>query len=91
MDLEVGGSNPLTHPIFLYRRADERAGAGRLMKRHLWQILLAVTLLVLSAALYLLHFSIFRDAHHIAIYLLGDIAFLPLEVLLVTVIIHRLT
>jgi hypothetical protein len=39
--------------------------------------------------LYLLHFVLFHDAHHIFIYLLGDIAFVPIEVLLVTLIIHR--
>ncbi len=33
---------------------------------------------------------IFRDVHHIFIYLIGDIAFVPIEVMLVTLIIHRL-
>ena len=61
------------------------------MKRFLsWEILLGVFLIVTSAFLYLLHYTIFRDVHHIFIYMVGDIAFLPLEVLLVTVIIHRL-
>jgi len=32
----------------------------------------------------------FHDAHHIFIYLLGDIAFVPIEVLMVTLIIHNL-
>jgi hypothetical protein len=32
---------------------------------------------------------IFRDSHHIFIYLIGDIAFVFVEVLLVTLIIHR--
>jgi hypothetical protein len=39
--------------------------------------------------LYLIHYAIFRDPHHIFIYMLGDIAFLPVEVLLVTLIVHR--
>ena len=60
------------------------------MKRVSWQVMLGVALLVLSTILYLAHFAIFRDAHHIFIYLLGDIAFVPIEVLLVTLIIHRL-
>ena len=47
-------------------------------------------LVLLSALLYVLHFAIFRDAHHLWIYLLGDIAFVPLEVLIVTLIIHQL-
>ena len=34
--------------------------------------------------------SIFGDIHHIPAFLLEDIAFLPIEVLLVTLIIHRL-
>jgi len=59
------------------------------MKREKWQILLAVSLVALSAAFYFLHYAFFRDAHHIFIYLVGDIAFVPIEVLLVTVIIHR--
>ena len=53
-------------------------------------MLLGVILIVSSAVLYLIHFVIFKDAHHIVIFLLADIAFLPIEVLLVTIIIHRL-
>ena len=60
------------------------------MKRLNWQILLGLGLIVLSALLYFIHFLIFRDTHHIFIYLLGDVAFVPIEVLLVTVIIHQL-
>ena len=60
------------------------------MKRLNWQIYLAVFLVLLSFAVYLLHFYIFKDAHHIFIYLIGDIAFVPIEVLLVTLIIHQL-
>jgi hypothetical protein len=40
--------------------------------------------------LYLIHYTIFGDAHHIYIYMVGDIAFVPIEVLLVTVIVHQL-
>jgi hypothetical protein len=39
--------------------------------------------------LYLMHYAIFRDTHHIFIYLLGDVAFLPIEVLLVSLIVDR--
>jgi len=60
------------------------------MKRFSWQILLGLSLIVLSIGFYFLHYAIFRDAHHIFIYLIGDIAFVFVEVLLVTVIIHRL-
>lgn len=60
------------------------------MKFPKWQIFLALIFIVLSAALYFVHYLIFHDAHHIFIYLLGDIAFVPIEVLLVTIIIHQL-
>jgi hypothetical protein len=60
------------------------------MKRFRWQILLGFSLIVLSIVFYLLHYAIFRDPHHIFIYLIGDIAFVFIEVLLVTLIIHRL-
>ena len=51
--------------------------------------MLVITLLVLSTSFYFLHYLIFRDAHHIFIYLIGDIAFVFIEVLLVTLLIHR--
>jgi len=59
------------------------------MKRFNWQIIFGLSLIVLSALFYLLHYSIFRDSHHILLYLIGDIAFLPIQVLLVTLIIDR--
>ena len=55
-----------------------------------WKIFLGLGLILLSAVLYFLHFKMFHDAHHIFIYLLGDIAFVPIEVLMVTLIIHNL-
>ncbi len=60
------------------------------MNRPNWRIYLTAALVVLSTLVYVLHFAIFRDVHHIFIYLVGDVAFVPIEVLLVTVIIHRL-
>ncbi len=60
------------------------------MKIRTWEIYLAVALIVASVLLYIAHYLIFLDIHHIAIYTLGDIAFLPIEVLLVTLVIHRL-
>lgn len=59
------------------------------MKNFKWQIILGLVLVALSVILYLIHFLIFKDAHHIFIYLLGDIAFLPVDVLIVTLIIDR--
>jgi hypothetical protein len=55
-----------------------------------WQIFLAATLIILSGVFYIIDFLIFRDAHHIFIYLIGDVAFVFLEVLLVTLVIHQL-
>ncbi len=60
------------------------------MKRISWQVILGLVLILLSAVLYFVHYLIFKDIHHIFFYLLGDIAFVPIEVLLVTLIIHQL-
>lgn len=60
------------------------------MKKSSWQVKFGIALIGLSIALYLVHYLIFQDSHHIFIYLLGDIAFVPIEVLLVTLILHRL-
>lgn len=55
-----------------------------------WQVVLGATLIMLSALVYYVHFLIFRDARHIFIYLIGDIAFVFLEVFLVTLVVHNL-
>jgi len=60
------------------------------MKRLSWQVWLGMILLLLSILVYLIHYLIFRDLHHIFIYLVGDIAFVFVEILLVTLIIHHL-
>jgi hypothetical protein len=59
------------------------------MRKISWQVRFGILLIVISAILYLIHYGIFRDLYHIEIYGLGDIAFLPLEVLLVTLIVDR--
>jgi len=58
-------------------------------ERHGFLVVAAIVLFTLSVALYLVHFAIFRDAHHIFIFMVHDLAFLPLEVLLVALIIDR--
>ena len=55
-----------------------------------WQIVLAVFLVFLSAIFYLLHYLVFGDARHIFIYLIGDIAFLFIDVMIVTLVLNRL-
>lgn len=59
------------------------------MKHRRWLITTALILVALSATLYGIHYLIFGEFHHIVIYLVGDIAFVPLEVLLVVVVIER--
>ena len=58
-------------------------------KNYKWQFVFGVTLIFASAFMYYIHYVLFHDAHHIFIYLLGDIAFVPFEVLLVTLILHK--
>jgi len=60
------------------------------MKNLKWQMALSAALVMAAIGLHLIHFMIFRDTRHIFIYLLGDLAFLPLEVLFVTLIINQL-
>jgi len=52
--------------------------------------MLGFSLILVSTILYSLHYLIFHDSHHLFIYLMGDIAFVPVEVLLATLIIHRI-
>ena len=59
------------------------------MKNIKWQLLLGISLVTLSAIFYLIHYALFRDAYHIFYRLIGDIAFVFIEVLLVTLIIHE--
>lgn len=55
-----------------------------------WEVMLGIILIFASATVYYIHFVIFRDAHHIFLYLIGDIAFIFLEVLMVTIVLDRL-
>jgi hypothetical protein len=60
------------------------------MKGYRVYLVLAAIFLAASALFYYIHYLIFRDPHHIFIYLLGDFAFLPLEVFLVVIVIERI-
>ena len=60
-----------------------------MLRRFSFILYLAIAFLVLSAITYFIHYLIFRDVHHIFIYMVGDLAFLPIEVLLVVLIIER--
>ena len=60
------------------------------MRRYSNFIILTVILIAFSALLYFVDYLIFRDAQHIFIYMMGDLAFLPLEVFLVIIVVERL-
>ncbi len=58
-------------------------------KNLIQKIVFGLLLVILSVFFYVIHYFIFRDAHHIFLYLIGDVAFVFIEVLLVTLIIHQ--
>jgi hypothetical protein len=59
------------------------------MKRLSFIVYLAIGCLLLSVILYLIDYLIFRDAHTLFLYLMSSLAFLPLEILFVVLIIER--
>jgi len=54
------------------------------MKRLSFIVYLAIGCLLLSVILYLIDYLIFRDAHTLFLYLMSSLAFLPLEILIVS-------
>jgi len=60
------------------------------MKGYRIFVFTAAFFLAASALFYGIHYLIFHDPHHIFIYLLGDFAFLPLEVFIVVIVIERI-
>jgi len=59
------------------------------MKQARWQLMLAIILLVIAVALYILQIYLFHSKRDTFFYLLQDLAFVPVQVLLVTVIVDR--
>lgn len=55
-----------------------------------WQIRLGVILLAIAAGFDLIHFFIFKDSEYIFKFVLAQLGFLPISVLLVTIVVHRL-
>ncbi len=53
-------------------------------------VLLGIILLILSIVFHYVHYILFQDWHHLLIFLIGDIAFVPIEVLMVSLVIHHL-
>jgi hypothetical protein len=60
------------------------------MRRFSWEIQFGLSLILLSVVLYLFHYALFEDARHIILWTTTSIAFLPISVLFVTLIINRL-
>lgn len=54
-----------------------------------WTVIISLFLVCSSALTYTIHYFIFHDTHHIFIYMIGDIGFLFLDVLLVILFIER--
>lgn len=52
-------------------------------------VMFGSALVLVSAVLHFIHYLVFHDMHHISIYLIGRIAFVPIEVLLASLIIHH--
>jgi hypothetical protein len=59
------------------------------IKRNYFTILLSIFLILLSAVIYFIDYLEFRDLNYILLYLVSELAFLPLEVLLVVLIVER--
>jgi len=59
-------------------------------KSHRRLFILGAIFIASSALIYFIHYRTFHDAHHIFIYMIGDLAFLPLEVFLVVIVIESI-
>lgn len=61
------------------------------MKKHIKsQLLIGLGLIILSIVLHYVHVLMFKDIHHTMIFLVADIAFVPLEVFFVTMVLDRI-
>jgi hypothetical protein len=60
------------------------------MKYSIWYLIIAIVLLVLSAVFYMLQIHIFHKEEETFFLMLQDLSFVPINVLLVTLIIDRL-
>ncbi len=55
-----------------------------------WKLVAGVLLVTLTLAMFTAHYMIFQDAHHLFIFFVGDLAFIPIEVLVITLIIDQM-
>lgn len=60
------------------------------MRLSRWGFILALTLALVSAAFYLIQIQVFHRSHDTFFYMLQDLAFVPIQVLLVTLILNDL-
>ena len=60
------------------------------MKRMRWHIPVILSLVALSAVLYYVEYQIFRDAREVWIWVVSSLAFVPLQVALVTLVMEQL-
>jgi hypothetical protein len=68
-----------SHPRENYMKEDTR-----------WKLIAGLGLVILSLAMFTAHYLIFEDAHHLFIFFIGDLAFIPIEILVVTLIIDQM-
>jgi hypothetical protein len=60
------------------------------MTKHQGLLLIAICLLALSAIVFVIQYELFHDTRDMLFYLLQDLAFLPIQILLVAVIVERI-
>jgi hypothetical protein len=60
------------------------------MKKLIERIIIVIVLVSLSAAIFDIHYDIFHDKRFIADYFLGSLAFLPISILMVSLIFERI-
>ncbi|MFA9398983.1 MAG: hypothetical protein ACERKV_12075, partial [Clostridiaceae bacterium] len=60
------------------------------LKRNKWRIKLGVVLLLVSFVLYFINYLIFHDIEHIVTFFTEDLAFIPIEILVVTLIVEEI-
>ena len=61
-----------------------------MLKRNKFILTTAAILIGLAALMHIVHYLIFQDIHHLMIFLVSDLAFLPLEVFFVVLVIERI-
>lgn len=59
------------------------------MKKYRWEISLGFFLIIIAVMLHFIHYLIFRDPRQMLFYMFGDIAFIPIEVLFVSLLIAK--